>query len=522
MTADDAQRRLARAHEAQVLWGQTPPEQRARALRPLRRAIAGRIDEIVAVISDEVGKPAMDALAGDVMVTLEQLGFYERHAEHILRSQKRGKPWFFFTGTRFKEFMEPHGVVLVFAPWNYPLQLTVVPMATALYAGNAVLLKCSEHTPRTARVIEELCVAAGLPEGLVQVSCETPDEAAALLDARPDFVFFTGSSRNGREVASKAASLMVPAVMELGGKDAALVFCSCDLERTANGLAYGSFSNAGQVCIGAKRIYAQQQVYDEFLRIFVERIGRLRVGTSIESDLGLLKFDTVRRRLDEQVADAVARGAKLHSAWRSGETETSPVVLTGVPQDARLLLEESFGPVVCVAPFHSEEDAIGMANASEFALAASVWTGDKAQGERVASRLHCGSCAVNDVIRSIANPNAAFGGNRSSGYGRYHGVEGLRTFSRIKTVMTAFSLRRTEIHWFPFQSRTFARVRALLKLRHGSGFAARIRALRGLWVLAVLLGCAPCFASSTASIATAASTAKNAAAPIAPVRRCQP
>jgi acyl-CoA reductase-like NAD-dependent aldehyde dehydrogenase len=481
MTANDAQGRLARAREAQAQWGQTPTERRARALRPLRLAIADRMDEIITVIRDEVGKPPMDALGGDLMVTLELLRFYERNATHILRPRERGKPPFFFTGTRFKELLEPHGVVLICAPWNYPLQLSVVPMATALFAGNAVLLKCSERTPRTARMIEELCAAAGLPEGLVQVSCESPEEAAALLQARPDLLFFTGSSRNGREVAAKAAALMIPAVMELGGKDAALVFDSCDLERTANGLAYGSFSNAGQVCIGTKRIYVQQRVYDDFLRIFVERVGQLRIGTTIESDLGPIKFDMVRRLLDEQISDALARGATLQSPRQKDTTETTPLVLTGVPEDARLLLEESFGPAVCVAPFHSEAEAIGMANASEFALAASVWTGDSAQAERVASRLQCGSCTVNDVIRSIANPNAAFGGNRSSGYGRYHGAEGLRTFSRTKTVMTASWLHRTEIHWFPSQSLTFARVRALLKARHGSRLAARIRALRGLW-----------------------------------------
>jgi acyl-CoA reductase-like NAD-dependent aldehyde dehydrogenase len=439
------------------------------------------MDEILAVISGEVGKPAMDALGGDIVVTLEQLRFYERRAARILRSRKRGKPWFFFTGTRFEEWMEPHGVVLVIAPWNYPLQLSVVPMATALFAGNAVLLKCSERTPRTAKLIEELCLAAGLPEGLVQVSCEPPEEAAALLDAGPDFVFFTGSSHNGRKVAAKATELMIPSMMELGGKDAALVFDSCDLVRTANGLVFGSFSNAGQVCVGTKRIYVQQEIYDDFLRLFLEGVKRLRVGTGVKCDLGEIAFETVRLRLDEQIADAVARGAKLHSAWPSSAGEIAPAVLTEVPEDARLLVEESFGPAVCIAPFQSEADAIRMANASEFALSASVWTGDKAQGERVALRLQSGSCTVNDVIRNVANPEVAFGGNRSSGYGRYHGAEGLRAFSRVKTVMTATSLHRNEIHWFPFQSRTFAQVRALLRVRHGSRFGDRIRALKGLW-----------------------------------------
>jgi acyl-CoA reductase-like NAD-dependent aldehyde dehydrogenase/uncharacterized protein (DUF2141 family) len=452
------------------------------------------MDEIVRLISEEVGKPAMDALTGDVLVTLEQLRFYERHAARLLRPLKRGKPWFLYSGSSFVEVKEPHGVVLICAPWNYPLQLSMVPMATALFAGNAVLLKCSEYTPRTAQLIEELCIDAGLPQDLVQVSCETPDAAAALLDAKPDFTFFTGSTRNGRIVAEKAANLMIPAAMELGGKDAALVFDSCDLDRTANGVAYGSFSNAGQVCVGTKRIYVQRGIYDDFLRVFLERVGRLRTGTAIESDIPRVRFDMVRQRLRGQVEEAIARGAKLHTTWLPDIDAATPIVLTQVPADASLLVEETFGPVVCIAPFHDEADAIGMANASAFALSASVWTGDKAQGERVALQMEGGSCSVNDAIRNIANPEAAFGGNRSSGYGRYHGEEGLRAFSRVKTIMTADRLHRTEVHWFPFRAKTFARLRGLLQWRHGRDMGSKMKALKAMWLLLAILSCGTCIA----------------------------
>ena len=483
---NEAEARMARARVAQIRWGGLSTKQRVRALHPFRHAIAQRMDEIVQLIADEVGKPPMDALVGDVLVTLEQLRYDQRHACQMLSRRKRGKSQLFYAGTSFFEVREPHGVVLVCAPWNYPFQLSVVPMATALIAGNAVLLKCSERTPRTARLIEELCVGAGLPEGLVQVSFEAPDEAATLLECGPDFVFFTGSSRNGRNVAVRAAELTIPAVMELGGKDVAIVFDSCDLERTASGVVYGSFSNSGQVCIGTKRIHVQQGIYEGFLRAFLKRVAALRMGNTIESDLGPVCVDAVRQRLHDQVEDALARGAKLHTDWRSDSEVTVPVVLTDVPEDAALLVEESFGPVVCLSPFASESDAIDKANASLFALSASVWTGDKAQGERLALRLQSGSCSVNDVIRNIGNPEAAFGGNKLSGYGRYHGAEGLKTFSRLKTVMTVDRLRRTEIHWFPFQARTFALLRGLLRFRHGTGFG-RWKALWGIWMILLLL-----------------------------------
>ena len=355
-------------------------------------------------------------------------------------------------------------------------------MLTALFAGNAVLLKCSEHVPRTSRLIADICVNIGLPDGLVQVSCEAPEEASALLECSPDLIFFTGSSRNGRKVAIKAAEFMIPTVMELGGKDAALVFDSCDLERSANGIAYGSFSNAGQVCVGIKRIYVQQTIYEEFLRVFLEKVAAIRIGTTIESDIGPISLEAVRSRLRQQVMNAISGGAKVCSRWLQDEEIGSPIVLTDVADDAALLVDESFGPVVCVAPFNSEVEAIELANKCSWALSASVWTGDRTQGERVAMQLQSGSCAVNDVIRNIGNPHASFGGNRLSGHGRYHGAAGLNTFTRTKVVMVADRTHTTEIHWFPFRARTFARLRGLLSVRHHASSASRWKAFREMWM----------------------------------------
>lgn len=487
MKEDCPASRMSRARAAQVKWARLSASQRVKALRPLRHAIAERMDEIVSVISHEIGKPAMDALAGDLMVSLEQFRYYERNAARILRRSKIAKPWFLYSGTRFAEIKEPHGVVLVFAPWNYPFQLAVIPLATALFAGNAVMLKCSEHAPRTAQLIADLCKSACLPEDLVQVSWEDPSMAALLLEARPDLVFFTGSSRKGLGVAARAAELLIPTVMELGGKDAALVFDSCDLERTANGLAYGCFSNAGQVCVGTKRIYAQQGIYEKFLQCFLESVSRLRLGTSVESDLGAVHFEMVRKRMHAQVDAAVASGAKMHTPWSNEEEVGAPFILTGVLPDAALLVEETFGPVVCIAPFVTEPDAIELANNSSFALSASVWTGNREQGDRVAMQLQSGSCAVNDVIRNIGNPEAAFGGNKSSGYGRYHGAAGLLTFSRVKTIMTTVSRRRTEMHWFPFKTRTYNRLRALLKMRHIGVLRNRLKAFKQIWAIMLIL-----------------------------------
>jgi 4,4'-diapolycopenoate synthase len=461
----DAKQRIDQARTAQIAWALLSLTDRCRVLRRLRVVMEQQADEIVQIISAELAKPPMDALSGDLLVTLEHMLFYEKNAARILKRRNRGKPAFLYRAARFMEVYEPHGVALIMAPWNYPLQLSMVPAITALFAGNAVLLKCSEHAPRSAALIAGLCSQAGLPPGLVQVSCEAPGETAALISAKPDILFFTGSSENGHAIAESAARHGIPAILELGGSDAALVFASCDLERTVNGVLYGSFANAGQVCVGIKRIYVEQSVYAEFLSQFLDRASKLRLGLTLESDLGMARQHSY---LEDLVQDAVSRGAILHGTFSLGGP-MRPLVLTGVTPESHILQQEFFGPVVCVAPFSNQDEALRLANASPFALGASIWSGDFRQGRDLALKINAGACAVNDVIRNVGNPYVAFGGKGRSGYGRYHGEEGLRTFSRIRSIMISGKLLNPEAHWFPFSRSSYLRLRALIALRHGSG-----------------------------------------------------
>ena len=461
--------RIENARAAQPSWAALSVGQRVRQLKPLRHVLADQMDRIIATISEEVGKPPLDALAGDMLVTLEHMRYCERTAEKALRPRSAGKPSLLYRGAEFRETLEPHGVALILAPWNYPLQLAMVPMVTALFAGNSVVLKCSEHTPRTAAFIQQLVREARLPEGLVQVCWDGPEAASLLIEQRPGFIFFTGSSSNGRAVAQHAARLLIPTVLELGGKDACLVFDSCDLKRSVEGVTYGAFSNAGQVCVGIKRLYIQRGIFSEFLTAFVVRARQVRIGLGLDSDMGEVRFQTVRQRLAEQVDDALAHGATLHTEWDRQAAHVPPLILSGLAPDARLLMEETFGPVVCIDAFDDELDAIRKANDCEFALSASVYTGDPVQAQRVAGALSAGSCSVNDSIRQIGNPYAAFGGNRASGYGRYHGVHGLHAFSRVKSVMTVRRPQSVEVHWFPFNAKTFGQVRGFLRWRHCAG-----------------------------------------------------
>ncbi len=466
---------LGRARAAQPAWAGIDASRRCAILGRLRRAIALECESIAESIARETMKPVLDALSGDVLVTLEMTRYYEAYAPEILRPRKVGKPAYFFRGARFESHLEPHGVALIFGPSNYPFQLSMIPAITALAAGNAVVLKFSERTPKTAALVARLCAQSDLPQDLVQVLHDDPEQSAALIEARPDIIFFTGSSHHGQMVAERAAKHLIPTILELGGKDAALVFADCHLGRAIEGITYGAFLNAGQVCVGVKRAYVEASIYEEFVARMRQRIANLRVGTDPVADL-CPASGARATELHAQIEDAIARGAIVHSPLEcSGGFGSEPVLLTDVPTDSRILTEECFGPVLCVAPFADEEEALRLANQSAFALSASVWTRDRARARRVATRISAGSCAVNDVIRVIANPHAAFGGNRLSGYGRYHGPEGLRAFSRVRTIMLASDRRSREIHWFPYSDRTRRQLAGLLRFRHGrSGLTGRL------------------------------------------------
>lgn len=490
MTPFHAEGILYRARQAQPAWAALGASRRCALLGLLRRAIALQCEPIAEAIARETAKPTLDALAGDVLVTLETMRYYETRAARILRSRKAGKPAFFFRGARFEEHYEPHGVVLIFGPSNYPFQLSMVPAITALAAGNAVVLKCSERAPGTAALIAQLCAEAGFPSGVVQVLHQGPEESMALIDARPDMIFFTGSSRHGQVIAERAARQLIPVVLELGGKDASLVFADCNLERAVEGITYGAYSNSGRVCVGVKRAYVEASIYDEFVERLSRRITGLRVGAEADADLCPIAGEAAAV-VRAQVQDALARGAILHAPQDHDAIGREPMLLSSVPAKASILTEDCFGPVLCVAPFGDEAEALRLANDSPFALSGSVWTRNRARARRVAAQLSAGSCAVNDVIRVIANPHAAFGGNRLSGYGRYHGPEGLRAFSRTRTIMLARDRRAREINWFPFSSRTRRQLAALMRFRHAS---TRLGARLSRILLPLVLGAVFAFA----------------------------
>lgn len=467
MRISEAGRRVTAARMAQPAWAKRSLTERCKLLGTIRNELATNCESIANSIAHEAKKHPLDALSGDVLVTLEHIRYCELNAAKALRPHRQSKPPFFFRGCSFETHYEAHGVVLVVSPSNYPLQLSLIPLISALVAGNAVILKCSERTPDTAALIARLCAYAGLSTDLVQVLSDGPEQVSEIIDEQPDFVFFTGSSGSGKHVAERAVKHLIPGIFELGGKDASICFADCQMERAIEGITYGAFSNAGKVCVAVKRAYIEASMYADFVERLVQRVSHLRIGDELDTDFPPYAPDA-RSQLRLQIEDTLDRGATLLWPENPDDALVKPTILTGVSPQAILLTEESFGPILCVFPFTNEREAIELANSVQFALGGSVWTRDRARAKRVAGQLTAGSCAVNDVIRVIANPNAPFGGNNLSGHGRYHGAEGLRAFAKTKTVMTTHTRRTREINWFPFKEKTWRQLAGLVRFRHGS------------------------------------------------------
>jgi acyl-CoA reductase-like NAD-dependent aldehyde dehydrogenase len=452
---------IAAARAAAPQWRERGVRARARLIGVLRRSLAARREVAAAVIATDTGKPALEALINEVLPSLETLRYHERYAAGILAPRRR-RGGLLFPRSRFHVEYRPRGVVLVLAPYNLPFQLALAPAVAALAAGNAVVVKVSERTPGIAPLLEELFAGAGFPPGVVTVLTGDAAAGEALVRAQPDLALLTGSTATGRRVLELAAATLTPVILELGGKDPMIVLADAPFERAVDAAVYGACANAGQVCVAVQRVYVERPLFGRFVAATAARAARVRLG----ADMGPLISAAHAARFEALVADAVARGAVLHTGASVRGSSAEPAVLTGVTDDMRIMQEETFGPALPIVPVEDEAEAIRRANASPYGLSASVWTADLAKGRRVAAQLEAGSVAVNDVLKHIGNPDLPFGGSKQSGIGVYRGPEGVRAFCRPVAVTVNPGKARSEPNWFPYDAAKARRIDLLIALRY--------------------------------------------------------
>ena len=447
---------FVQARQAAAELRYIPLQQRQMAVLQIVDYIRDRREHIVDHLCEETGKTRMDALVSEILGVLDNLEWNVHNAPKILKDQKVSTP-ITMLGKKSRIFHEPYGVILKIAPWNYPFHIAMTFSLGAFLAGNAVILKPSERTPLQG-LLEEIYNVSPLIKRCVQVAHGTGITAQQLIAARPDKIFFTGSTRTGKRILQQASDLLVPAEMELGGKDQMIVFDDVNLKRTVAGALWGALTNAGQSCTSVERLYIHDSIYEEFLEQLVTEVEKLVVNTGDrgDADIGAITADFQLDIIEQHVEDARSKGANiLTGGMRLGENFYLPTVITGITPDMLLHTEESFGPLIPVYSFSREEDVIKETNSFNYGLTASVWSKDLKRAERVARALEVGAVSINNVMLTEGNPALPFGGQKDSGFGRAKGKEGLRGFTRSKSILIDKQSDIIEPNWYPYTARKY-------------------------------------------------------------------
>jgi succinate-semialdehyde dehydrogenase/glutarate-semialdehyde dehydrogenase len=449
---------VASARKAFLSWGKTPVAARQKHLARLLEEVRKSHEDVARLVATEQGKPVGEARAVDIVPAADTLRYLSRHAATLLSERPVDYAQILFAHKSGSVRMEPLGVVAIVTPWNFPFGIPFVEVAACLAAGDTVVLKPSSATALTGLAVGDLCRRAGLPPGVVNVVTASGDDTNRLVE-HPGIakVLFTGAVETGIGVMQRAAKNLTGVVLELGGKDPAIVAADADLDRTAAGLVWGAFVNAGQACGSVERVYVVREVAEEFLGKVVARAKALRLGDPLSptTDMGPLTTEAQRALVEAHVADARAKGAKFLTGGHRPRTKGwwyPPTVLTHVDHSMRCMREETFGPLLPVMVVGSLEEAIRLANESEFGLTASGWTRSRRTARRLAEELHAGTVTINDHLFSFGEPTATWGGVKKSGVGRSHAAFGLHELVNIKHVSVDMGTSVAMPWWYPYDS----------------------------------------------------------------------
>ena len=422
---------VRRARTAQKAWKELSFQDRARIILRAKDVLLADMDGTARLISDEMGKPIAEAISMEIAPVLDLMQYFARKTAKLLQPEKINIGLFGLLGRSSKIVYQPLGVVGIISPWNYPLAIPLGEVTMALMAGNAVVLKPSELTPFVGLKIVEIFKKANLPTDVLQVITGDGRTGAALVEAGVNKIMFTGSVATGKRIAAAAAETLTPVVLELGGKDPMIVFPDANLETAARAAVWGAFANSGQTCASVERLYVHESIAPAFIEKIVSLTNDLQqnYGAEDNSEIGSMSSERQLETVENHVDDAVKNGAKILTGGKRNANFDGafyePTVLTNINHSFKAVREETFGPTLPIMTFQTDDEAVALANDSDFGLTASVWTNDLQKGNRIAEQIEAGTVTVNEVLYTHGIAQTPWGGVKQSGYGRTHGKLGL-------------------------------------------------------------------------------------------------
>lgn len=476
----DATETLEKSRKAAEKWSALPLSRRISILKKLYAHIMEKTDEITLTITQDTGKTRQDALI-ELLTTMNYFNTTLKKAPKWLKDEKVS------TGLQFMKrayiTRRPYGIVAVIAPWNYPFVLTMNPILGALIAGNSVIVKGSEVTSAVNVLMEELFAAIPELDGIVRFLHGDGSIGAALVEARPDLIFVTGSVRTGQLISKAAADTLIPVICELGGKDPMIVLDDADIETAVRWGAWGAFANSGQTCMSPERIYVVEKIYDQFIKALQKEIESMKIGYSDHESAayhyGSITFPKQRNIVTTQIEDARKKGARVLTGGKGEGMFYEPTLITDITDEMLLMKEETFGAVMPVIKVKDEKEAIAKANNSEFGLSASVFSKSNKRADRVARQLQVGAVNINDTMSHYGIPELPFGGVKQSGHSRSNGKIGLQEFTYTMGIIKG-KPRSFDVATQVRNPGNYRRARGSLYLTLGKGIGKRLAGLRDL------------------------------------------
>ena len=468
---------VAAAREAAVWWAGLGWNGRRLRLLAWKSYLVRYMGRLAQLMHEETGKPLDDAKL-EIILAILHIDWAARHARRVLRPRRVRSGLAAINQASTVEY-QPLGVVGVIGPWNYPVFTPVGSIAYALAAGNAVVFKPSELTPATGswlvRSFSEALAVFGEPMPVLQVVTGSGSTGEALARSGVNKIAFTGSAGTARKVMAAAADTLTPVLAECGGKDALLVSADADLDAAADAAAWGAMSNAGQTCVGIERVYVADAVYHSFLERLTQRVSGLRPGSDLEASYGPMTMPAQSDIVAKHLTDALARGGRavVGGADAVSPPFVRPVILTDVPEHSRAVTEETFGPTVTVTSVVNMAEAVSYANASKYGLGSAVFAKDKSAAMSAARSLRSGMTSINSVIGFAIVPALPFGGVGESGFGRIHGADGLREFTRPKAITRQRMRPLINLTSFGRTDKDMKRIITLVTLLHGRLYRPR-------------------------------------------------